>query len=46
MSSRWKDFGDIAVRRMSGTKAGESVLILSDTKTDPEVAQALSLIHI
>ena len=40
MSSRWKDFGDIAVRRMSGTQAGENLLILSDTKTDPEVAQA------
>ena len=40
MSSHWKDFGDIAVRRMAGTKPGESLLVLADTKTDLEVARA------
>ena len=40
MSSRWKDLGDIAVRRMAGVKPGESLLVLADTETDPEVAQA------
>lgn len=40
MSSRWKDLGDIAVRRMAGVKPGENLLILADTETDPEVAQA------
>lgn len=40
MSSRWKDLGDIAVHRMAGVKAGENLLVLADTETDPEVAQA------
>lgn len=40
MSSRWKDLGDIAVRRMAGVKPGENLLVLADTETDPEVARA------
>ncbi len=37
---RWDEFGEIAVRRMGQVKPGESLLILADTKTDMEVAQA------
>ena len=40
MSSRWKDFADIAVQRMAGVKPGEKLLVLADTETDQEVAQA------
>ncbi len=40
MSSDWRDLGDIAVRRMAAVKPGENLLILADTETDPDVAQA------
>lgn len=37
---RWDKFGEIAVRRMGQVKPGENLLILADTKTDIDVAQA------
>jgi leucyl aminopeptidase (aminopeptidase T) len=37
---RWNEFGEIAIRRMGQVKPGENLLILADTKTDMEVAQA------
>lgn len=37
---RWDEFGGIAVRRMGQVKPGENLLILADTKTDMEVAEA------
>jgi leucyl aminopeptidase (aminopeptidase T) len=37
---RWDEFGEIAVRQMGQVKPGEDLLILADTKTDMEVAQA------
>ncbi len=40
MSSQWKDLGDIAVRRMVAAKPGEKLLVLADTETDPQVAEA------
>lgn len=40
MSSRWKDLGEIAVRRMVAAKPGEKLLVLADTETDPQVAEA------
>ncbi len=37
---RWGEFGEIAVRKMGQVKPGESLLILADTRTDMEIAEA------
>ena len=36
----WGEFGDIVVRRMAQVKPGENLLILADTWTDMEIAEA------
>lgn len=41
MSFRWTQFGDIAVRKMGQVKPGEKVLVVSDTWTDQDVANAV-----
>lgn len=38
--ARWGEFGEIAVRTMGQVKPGESLLILADTWTDMDIAQA------
>ena len=40
MSFRWAQFAEVAVRKMGQVKPGEKVLVLSDTWTDQEVANA------
>ncbi len=40
MSFRWAQLGDVAVRKMGQVKPGEKVLVLSDTWTDQDVANA------
>ncbi len=37
---RWGEFGEIAIRKMGHVKPGESLLILTDTRTDMEIAEA------
>ena len=37
---RWGEFGEIAVRMMGQVKPGENLLILADTWTDMEIAEA------
>jgi leucyl aminopeptidase (aminopeptidase T) len=37
---RWGEFADVAVRRMAKVKPGENLLILADTWTNMEIAQA------
>jgi leucyl aminopeptidase (aminopeptidase T) len=37
---RWGEFGDIVVRQMAQVKTGESLLVLADTWTDMEIAEA------
>ena len=37
---QWGEFGEIAVRMMGQVKAGENLLILADTWTDMEIAEA------
>jgi len=37
---RWGEFGDVAVRMMAQVKPGENLLILADTWTDLEIAEA------
>jgi len=37
---RWGEFGEMAVRKMGQVKPGESLLILADTRTDMEIAEA------
>jgi leucyl aminopeptidase (aminopeptidase T) len=39
-SWRWGEFGEIAVRMMAQVKPGENLLILADTWTDMEIAEA------
>ena len=36
----WGEFGEMAVRKMGQVKPGESLLILADTRTDMEIAEA------
>ena len=40
MSFRWAQFAEVAVTKMGQVKPGEKVLVLSDTWTDQEVANA------
>ena len=37
---RWGEFGDIVVRQMAKVKPGENLLVLADTWTDMEIAEA------
>ena len=37
---RWGEFGEVAVRMMAQVKPGENLLILADTWTDMEIAEA------
>ncbi len=37
---RWGEFGEIAVRMIGQVKPGENLLILADTWTDMEIAEA------
>lgn len=37
---RWGEFGDVAVQMMAQVKPGENLLILADTWTDMEIAEA------
>lgn len=39
-SLRWGEFADTAVREMAGVKPGESLLVLADTWTDMDIAEA------
>ncbi len=43
---RWGEFGEIAVRKMGQVKPGESLLILADTRTDMEIAEAYLIARI
>jgi len=37
---RWGEFGDTVVREMAWAKAGENLLVLADTWTDLQIAEA------
>ena len=37
---RWGEFGDIVVRQMAQVESGETLLVLADTWTDMEIAEA------
>lgn len=37
---RWGEFADVAVRKMAGVKPGDTFLVLADTWTSMEIAQA------
>nr|NIN65689.1 hypothetical protein [Anaerolineae bacterium]NIN95870.1 hypothetical protein [Anaerolineae bacterium]NIQ78837.1 hypothetical protein [Anaerolineae bacterium] len=37
---RWGEFGEVAVRMMGQVKPGENLLIVADTWTDIEIAEA------
>ncbi|MFT4797643.1 MAG: leucyl aminopeptidase (aminopeptidase T) [Candidatus Azotimanducaceae bacterium] len=39
-SLRWGEFGDTAVRKMADVQPGETLLILADTWTDMDIAEA------
>jgi len=38
--TKWKEFGKIAVKKMAQAQPGDNLLILTDTRTDTDIAEA------